>query len=574
MSFFKTKKFYIILAVVLLVVFISYRQYRAQNKAPVYETVKVQRGNLIQTVEATGKVETAGDLSLRFEVPGTMGQVAVKEGAAVKAGTFLASLRLGELNAAVAQAQANLDQRIAGSSQAERNYYQAVVQEAQADWNKAKSDTANAVATAEAALKTAENNLKLATGGENSQIVSNAYEDAVALLQTSLSVLDDGLTQADNILAVDNIFANTDFVSTLSILNISKLPVAKSAYFTAKADRDSARVAVAPLTASSDHVKVDNAVNLTINALSSMNQLLYKVADVLSATLPAGSLTQTALSTKQTAIDTSRGSVNTAYTNLITQRQSLADAKNSYLTYNIAYDKAVKDLAAASSAADSSLKIKEAGFYQAVANWENKNNPTREVDLAPLRAALSQAVANRDKAVIRAPIDGVVAKINYKVGEAVSSVDPIIEMISPHFEIKVDIPETDVAKLKINDKVAITLDAFGEDVKFSGQVVSIDPASTELQDVVYYKIKVTIDPTEAPVKAGMTANVTVNTNQRENVLFIPSRAVRANGAKYARVLKGGQVSDVPVKLGLKADDGKVEILEGLNEGDEVVVSVK
>ena len=574
MSFFKTKKFYIILAIILLVAFFGYRQYSAKNKAPVYETVQVQRGNLVQTVEATGKVETAGDLSLRFEVPGTMGQVQVLEGATVKAGAFLASLRLGELNAAVAQAQANLNQKIAGSSQAERNYYQAVVDQARADWDKAKSDTVNAVATAEAALKTAENNLKLATGGEDSQIVNNVYEDAVALLKTSLSVLDNGLTQADNILAVDNIFANTDFVSTLSILNISKLPVAKSAYLTAKADRDSARVAVAPLTISSSNASVDSAVDITIKALSAMNQLLYKVADVLAVTLPAGSLTQTALNTKQTAIDTSRGSVTTAYTNLVNQRQALADAKNSYSTYNIAYDKAVKDLAAATSAADSSLKMKEAAYYQAMANWENKNNPTREVDLAPLRAALSQAAANRDKAVIRAPMDGVVAKINYKVGEAVGSVDPIIEMISPHFEIKVDIPETDVAKLKVNDKVVITLDAFGDDVKFFGQVMSIDPASTELQDVVYYKIKVTIDPTDQPIKAGMTANVTVNTSQRENTLFIPLRAVRTNNIKYVRVLKAGQAKEVPVKLGLKADDGRVEIVEGLNEGDEVIIGTK
>ena len=199
--------------------------------------------------------------------------------------------------------------------------------------------------------------------------------------------------------------------------------------------------------------------------------------------------------------------------------------------------KRLRTLAAATSAADSSLKMKEAAYYQAMANWENKNNPTREVDLAPLRAALSQAAANRDKAVIRAPMDGVVAKINYKVGEAVGSVDPIIEMISPHFEIKVDIPETDVAKLKVNDKVVITLDAFGDDVKFFGQVMSIDPASTELQDVVYYKIKVTIDPTDQPIKAGMTANVTVNTSQRENTLFIPLRAVRTNNIKYVRVLK-------------------------------------
>ena len=86
MSFFKTKKFYIILAIILLVAFFGYRQYSAKNKAPVYETVQVQRGNLVQTVEATGQVETAGDLSLRFEVPGTMGQVQVKVGSGGRGG--------------------------------------------------------------------------------------------------------------------------------------------------------------------------------------------------------------------------------------------------------------------------------------------------------------------------------------------------------------------------------------------------------------------------------------------------------------------------------------------------------
>jgi HlyD family secretion protein len=147
-------------------------------------------------------------------------------------------------------------------------------------------------------------------------------------------------------------------------------------------------------------------------------------------------------------------------------------------------------------------------------------------------------------------------------------------MLSPHFEIKVDIPETDVSKIQLGNKAVITLDAFGDDVKFSGQVQNIEPGSTEIQDVVYYKVTVRLDElTGKQVMSGMTANVTLSTDKREGVLFVPLRAVRTNNEKYMRVLRDGKVTDVPVKLGMRADDGKVEVLSGVNEGDEIVLGV-
>src|SRR3989339_493061 len=148
MSIFKLKKFYIILAVVLVGGSVVYGKIKKAKKPVEYETVKAERGELTQTVEATGKVESQSDLSLRFEVPGVVERVNVIAGAKVRAGQVLASLKLSELNAAVAQAQANLDQKIAGGTQSEKDYYKAVLDQAAADL-------------------------------ENSQIVSSAYEDAV-----------------------------------------------------------------------------------------------------------------------------------------------------------------------------------------------------------------------------------------------------------------------------------------------------------------------------------------------------------------------------------------------------------
>ncbi|MFA6485803.1 MAG: efflux RND transporter periplasmic adaptor subunit [Candidatus Magasanikbacteria bacterium] len=574
LSMLKTKKFWIITAVVLVVAWIGYGQYKKSTALPDYDTVTVARGDIAQTVEATGKIQSANDLQMRFETAGTLGEIKVQEGDVVKTGQMLASLRASELSAAVAQAQANLNQKIAGANDQERAYYKALADQALADLNKTRSDTANSISSYEAGVETAKNNMKLAEGGEDSRIVNQEYDDAVAVLQATLSKLDDGMTQADNILGIDNTLANDTFEANLSLLNSSKLNVANSAYYSARTARDSARAAIIALNTISVHSAVDSAVLWAEDALSKTSILLSGVADVLASTPPLGGLTQTELDAKKTIIAAMRTTISTQYTTMISESQALADAKNSYNTYLVAYNKAVNDLNNAKSTATSVVAIKEAMYNQALANYENKILPSREVDLAPLRAALSQAQANYGKAVLRAPIDGVISKVNKKVGELVSAADIAIEMITPHFEVEVDIPETDVSKLKLGDAVVITLDAFGDDTKFSGQVISIDPASTNIQDVVYYKVKVSLDDTDKPIKTGMTANVTVATEKRAGVLYVPSRAVRTNGEKYVKILTGKTVTDVPVTLGLKADDGKVEIVSGVNEGDIVIVGTK
>jgi multidrug efflux pump subunit AcrA (membrane-fusion protein) len=114
----------------------------------------------------------------------------------------------------------------------------------------------------------------------------------------------------------------------------------------------------------------------------------------------------------------------------------------------------------------------------------------------------------------------------------------------------------------------------GKDVKFMGKIINIDPASTEIQGVVYYKVKVSlIDNNDIRVKSGMTANVVVNTDSRTNILYLPSRAVLSKDGdqKYVRVLINNQIIEKDVVLGMKGDNGIVEIVSGVNQGDEIVL---
>jgi len=573
MSFYKQKKFYALIIVGLIVAYVVYGRFKAPA-GPIYETVKVMRGELIQTVDATGKIESAQDLSLNFEMSGTVGKVLVKEGATVKIGQVLAELKADDLNAAVAQASANLAQRLAGATEEDRRYYKAAVEAAKAALDQSVVDGQNNISQAETALETAKNNLKMAEGGGSSAIVDSVYNTAVAYIKTAGSALDNALTQADNILGVDNALAITDFKDYLSILDSTKLSQAKGQYLTAKDKLNVAKNKTLSLTTGSGYVAIDEGLSLTEDALSSMNTLLADVGGVLSATPPIGTLTQAALDTKKTTIETNRATISSNYSTIITQKQNIFNAKNSYSIYKLAYEKAINDLEAVKNTATNNINTKQAAYDQAMANYESKINPPREVDVASLRAALYQAQANREKAVICAPIDGIVAKINKKVGEQITPAEKMVNLLTPHFEITVDIPETDVSKIKVNDSATMTLDAYGDDVKLSGKLINIDYSSTEIQDVVYYKVKVALDETDRQIKSGMTANVVLSTDKRENVLFIPSRAIRTNGGKYVKILKDGQAVDREIKTGLRANDGKVEIIEGLNEGEDVIVATK
>lgn len=528
MSIFKRKSFYFTLILAAIGSYYGYTVYNKSKLPPVYDTVKVERGTLIQSVDATGQVESAQDLSLKFEIPGILSAVKVKEGDKVRAGQLLGSLRLTELNAAVAQTQANLNKQLAGSTPE-------YISQLKSNLDKAKND-----------LMQAQGN---GTQVENSKLVQNVYDDLVASLQSVQIVLSTSLTSADNVLGVNNTLANDAFENYLSILDSSSLNVAKTKYLIAKEYKNKFDTVANSINKFSSHIDIDEAVVKGEEAMLAAKDSLFFVSNVLDNTPPVGVLTQATLDTMKTTVQTTRTTLSTKYATIIDQTHSVITARNSYFSYQTLVDKA-----------QAALKDAE--------------NPPREVDVASYRAALSQAIANRDKAVIYAPIDGVITQVNNKVGETVNGTDVAFKLLSPHYEIKVDVSETDIAKLKLNNSVIITLDAFGDDVKFSGKVFVIDPGSTVIQDVVYYKVKISLDDSDKPVKPGMTANVVIKTDQKDNAIIIPSRSVRTDGGKYVNLLINNQEQKKEIKLGIKGNDGKVEVLEGLKEGDLVILGLQ
>lgn len=189
-------------------------------------------------------------------------------------------------------------------------------------------------------------------------------------------------------------------------------------------------------------------------------------------------------------------------------------------------------------------------------------------------AAYASAIANAEKAKVRAPVNGQVTKMNYSVGEVVgtSSSGSFGRLLSYDFLLEAKIPESDIAKIKTGQLADVSFDSFDANDALRAEVVEIEPDATVIQDVVYYIAKLRFSTPDARLKPGMSADVDLRIAERQGVLRIPARLLlEEKGVYSARVLlSDGRVETRNVSVGVRGDDGVIEVLSGLAEGDRVV----
>jgi multidrug efflux pump subunit AcrA (membrane-fusion protein) len=202
-----------------------------------------------------------------------------------------------------------------------------------------------------------------------------------------------------------------------------------------------------------------------------------------------------------------------------------------------------------------------------------------------LRVALGDEVEKNDKLFViagtsssswvYAPLAGTITALNVENGDVVGSTDgtrayaTVIDL--DRLQVAITVAESDSASVQVGQKAVITFDALPE-LTLTGKVKNIDFSGTNSEGVVSYEVLVTLDATNASVKGGMTVSVDIVTDVATDVLAVPSSAVKTSSSgKYVQVLENGQPTDVSVQVGM-ATDSYIEIVSGLSEGQEIIVS--
>jgi HlyD family secretion protein len=210
-------------------------------------------------------------------------------------------------------------------------------------------------------------------------------------------------------------------------------------------------------------------------------------------------------------------------------------------------------------------------------------------DLARTRAEVAQAQAAVERAdqdlrnsTIVSPMEGLVLSRDVEVGDAVSSIlvmgseatriVTLGDVSSVYVKGKVD--ESDIGKVYLGQPARIVVESF-KDKKLEGKVTKISPLGVEKDNVTSFEVRVSIENPGGALKANMSANAEIILEEKKGVLLVPEAAMiydkdRKTFLETPDPHAGGGVRKVAVKTGI-SNGVKTELVEGLKEGDQVVL---
>jgi HlyD family secretion protein len=219
------------------------------------------------------------------------------------------------------------------------------------------------------------------------------------------------------------------------------------------------------------------------------------------------------------------------------------------------------------------IALAEATLSDAQREYERVKNGPSEEDIAAAQAAVDAAQASLDHAQLLAPFAGTITEVDVKTGDLVNQGDAAfrVDDLSSNY-IDLEISEVDLASLKVGQQATVEFDAI-PDKQYTGEVTEIGMVGSVSQGVVNYPVTVKVTNADQNIRPGMTASVTITTDQVDNALLVPNKALRTvNGQRTVTVLFEGQQISVPVTVGLTGDSMSQVISDQLREGDTVVVN--
>lgn len=547
---------------------------------PEYVFAESKRGNLLQTVEAVGTVISDKDLELKFPVSGIVEKVFVDEGDRVEAGTIMAKLRAGSVQAAVVSAQARLSTASAelraleeGARPEDIAIAEAEVQNKRAALAYTESKLVTAIASLEKAqqkLVLLKDEARIGLSGEVTAAGSTAAKQ-VTIAQTSLGIIDGIFLDVtlENILVQQQPYAYVELQSNLT------------------RTREAVRTASLFSYRPEDYRQAKESLVRARDAVAGAASVVQEAYDFIFALEPMGLFSSAKKETMKASLAAEKKNMQTALSDIDAAVKSLQDSSASYDSQIASEEAALISSQGARDQAQADILNYSTSLSIAEAQLNLKKAGTRKADVDASRGRVQQARGDLLKAqsdlsdtILVAPIEGVITKVNLKEGEFTpgqfSETGPAMTILgSSPYRLEVYASEIDIPKARIGQSGSVLLDAFPGN-QFDLRLSEIDPAATVVDGVPKYRLMLDFLKPDEGFKIGMTGDTDIVTDIREDVIFVPGRAVVKNeqGESIVRIIDAkNQPQDVRIVTGMETIND-VEIISGISEGINVIVLIK
>lgn len=472
-----------------------------------YITTTVQKGTIISSITASGQVEASNQIDLKPQASGQITYVGVKPGDVVKQGKGLFSINARDAQKAVNNAETSLET-------------------AQLELDKFKEAPDNvSVLQIKQAITDAQN-----SKDDAKTAISDAYK---TVLNSSVSATASDLGNTTTPPTVSGTYQK----GKDAVITITVFPAGTGSYFTASS----------------------------------------VPADVAAATGSISTVVPQPIGDTGLFIKFSTAVPTTSTNWIITlPNKSSPNYSSNYDAYQKAIDNEKKlDASADLTIQENNEKLSQ--LYQPDA----LDLRAKELAVKQAQDALDSAKEDLSNYYVTAPFDGVIASVTAKVGDTATGT--LGTIITKQKIATLSMNEVDVAKIKLGEKATLTFDAI-DDLSMTGEVAEIDTVGTVSSGVVSYSVKIAFDTSDDRVKPGMSVSAAIIMDSKTDVLMVPTSAVKTvGGVSYVQMFTppldasvGTQgtattlkPTQVPVETGI-SDDSNIEIVSGLNEGDQVV----
>ena len=550
----------LVLAIVLVLGAIVGIALRPEGASAPARTATVVSATVSSTVTASGSVESAGDINLAFTTPGIVTSIEVAAGDSVNQGQVLATINQITATQQLAAAQATLSQALSSASTSSSSVANAQVQ---------LKLTSDAAAASNDSLKAA-------------VLQARSNLSAAEKLWTDACVIPDDATCP----------------------NASAAEAIRSAQNGVK----------------SAQINYDAAVTVAANAATAYDLAVNQAAETLTQTKAVGSTTCTAFGSSSVNCATSTGTTlnaQHAYDSAVTTQtqgkqadsQTVQKSAMALSTANVTLRKAIADqsklgsdsVRTASQALTNAVNAQEKGKIANAQSVQSAQNLLTNAQAATstlgagdtaATPTVAQAAVDSAKAAVAvaqraladttlvAPVAGTIGSVNITAGEistsgATTSGGSAAITVIPDglFTVSADFAETDAAQVTEGDLAAVTFPAISGALT-TGVVLAVDPIATTSasSSLVVFSVQVSMDSVPAGVQPGMSASISVTTDEVSDVLAVPQSAIATIGeVSTVEVLQPDNTSlTAEVTLGLKGDS-LTEITSGVTAGQILVI---
>ncbi|MFA6552137.1 MAG: HlyD family efflux transporter periplasmic adaptor subunit [Candidatus Paceibacterota bacterium] len=531
--------------IVIILGYYGFKTFFGSNSPTTYFVDTVKKGTIISSVSGSGQLSATTQIDIKAKVSGEVVYVGVNAGDPVYVGQTIMKLDDTDAQAAATAAEQSLE---ASKLQYKKDSAQAPI-----DYQKLQDSLDNANTDLQTAYNDAFNSL------------SNTYLDipaAITGVQNALFGYDLSSSNSQwNVDVLSNIPYGNDTEKTKMSL------VAKSAkddYAIARTKYDASIIDYKKISRGSAQGDIDSILTESIDTATAIAQALQSELNLFSTATDIA-----------TTYNRKLGSpVNT----MQTSARSYLSTTNSDLSALLSQKKNIDADKATIKSDEQNITLMQVGNTDGanpISLQISKNNLDKSTE-----SLRQQKTALLDY-TITAPFSGIISAVNFKKNEIASGA--VANIITNQQVAKLSLNEVDTAKIKIGDKVILTFDAI-DGLSLTGSVTDIDTVGTVSQGVVSYTVTIGLDSQDKRAKPGMTANASIQTEVHQDVLIVPSSAVKTkSGQSYVQVFdpplsstvaNQGITSDIapiqiPVTIGI-SDDTNVEILSGLTEGEQIV----